>query len=174
MHHDIIAVGQNYFDNVVALPTNDIMIHEEVRQMCQQNRCQSYGKNWTCPPGIGDLAQCKQTLFSHDSILLLQTIGEVEDSFDYEGYMRIETTHNKNIRKYQQMVAGSQALGAGACRLCATCTYPAHPCRHPKQAMASIESYGIIVSELCKQAQIPYYYHANQISYFGLLLLANK
>ena len=61
-------------------------------------------------------------------------------------------------------------LGTGGCRICGKCAYP-EPCRFPERACASMEGYGLLVSEVCGQAGIPYYHGQNTIAYTACILL---
>ena len=55
------------------------------RTLCEQNVCGSYGKNWMCPPDVGEIDELISVLKSFESILVYQTVGQLEDSFDIDG-----------------------------------------------------------------------------------------
>ena len=62
-------------------------------------------------------------------------------------------------------------LGAGGCGLCEKCAkLDDLPCRYPKEALASLEAYGVFVSETAKHAGLQYINGANTVTYFGIIL----
>ena len=66
-------------------------------------------------------------------------------------------------------------LNAGCCRICEKCAYlDGEPCRHPDQAVSSVEAYGMNVIALEKSAGIPIYNGKNTVSYVGLILFREK
>ena len=62
-------------------------------------------------------------------------------------------------------------LSAGACTLCTACSCPDAPCRHPDRALVSMEAAGLMVSEACETAGLPYYHGPGTISYTSCILL---
>ena len=124
------------FTNVVPLACDTIELKPEVRQMCASDSCHKYNKCWSCPPGCGTLEECKQRVRKYKLGILVQTVGQLEDSMDGEGMMRTEAMHKasfysleKDLRKfYPNMLP----IGAGCCIKCKTCTCPdaVSPNRH--------------------------------------------
>jgi predicted metal-binding protein len=153
----------------------------EVRDSCAENKCQSYGKNWSCPPACGNLADCEKKMRRFKSGLILQTTGSLEDPFDYEAMRRIAGEHHKNLRVFLTALltahdpAGQNArefllLGAGPCKNCETCSYPDSPCRSPDKMIVSMEAMGLVVSDVCTANSLPYYYGPNTLTYVGCVL----
>lgn len=62
-------------------------------------------------------------------------------------------------------------LAAGTCTLCPVCTYPDAPCRFPGSAFVSLEAAGLVVSEVCESANIPYYHGKGTIAYTSCVLV---
>ena len=60
-----------------------LVFREEVREMCSADRCGSYGRNWCCPPACPDLPEMRRRMKAYDNGVLLQTVAELEDDFDY-------------------------------------------------------------------------------------------
>ena len=59
----------------------------------------------------------------------------------------------------------------GKCRLCATCAKrDGQPCRHPDDALPSLESYGIDVYHTAKDTALRYINGENTVTYFGMVL----
>jgi hypothetical protein len=62
-------------------------------------------------------------------------------------------------------------MGSGGCGMqCAKCTYPDQPCRFPDKAFTSMEAYGLLVTDVCKSADTPYYYGRNTVTFTGCVL----
>ena len=53
---------------------------------------------------------------------------------------------------------------------CAKCTYPDQPCRFPDKAFTSMEAYGLLVTDVCKSADTPYYYGRNTVTFTSCVL----
>lgn len=144
-----------------------------VRDACAADKCQAYGRNWTCPPGCGSLSECAERMKKFHQGILLQTIGQLQKDIDTKGYMDAEKRHIENLhtfaeqirRKYPQCLC----LGAGGCRICKVCAYPA-PCRFPEKALSSMEAYGLFVTQICKDNGMDYYYGSRTIAYTACVL----
>ena len=70
------------FTYTAPLAVSTMQMRQDVRDMCAQNTCGQYGKNWCCPPGCGDLEACQQTVNQCKDGILVQTVGELEDEMD--------------------------------------------------------------------------------------------
>lgn len=163
------------FNNWAPLKMDTIQLKAEVRQMCANNTCGQYGKKWSCPPGCGSLMECSERLSSYTHGILVQTVGGIENSFDFEAMSIIETGHKacfeKMLQAIQLRTSAVLALGTGCCTNCASCTYPDKPCRFPKKMVSSMEAYGMIVLEICKANGLQYYYGPDKMAYTGCFLV---
>ncbi|MDR2798733.1 MAG: DUF2284 domain-containing protein [Treponema sp.] len=163
------------FSHVGDLDAGTIRVRTEVRDSCEENKCRAYRTNWACPPGCGTLGECEQRIRNYRQGLILQTTGMLEDSLDYESMERIALEHGKNLDAFRGRIQirypSCLVIGAGACRRCEECTYPHEPCRFPKQMICSMEAMGMLVSEVCKDNKLPYYYGPNTLTYIGCVLL---
>ena len=123
------------FSHVGDLDADTIEIHPEVRDYCVKNKCQSYNRNWVCPPGCGTLEECEQILRRYKRGLILQTTGALEDSLDYEGMMEAKEKHGKHMNQFSDEIRrrfpGALIIGDSQCQQCKVCTYPTAPCRFP-------------------------------------------
>ena len=108
----------------------------------------------------------------------MQTVGEMEDSMDIEAMMDTEEAHKEHFMKVreelQKLYPDMLALGAGACTVCKSCAYPDAPCRFPQKAVSSMESYGILVNQVCTDNHMKYYYGAGTIAYTSCFLLRSS
>lgn len=172
---DWVQIGKEIgFSHVVPLEVKTLRLLPEVRQMCETNSCRMYGKNWSCPPGCGTLEECRERIAACSSGILVQTVGQLEDEMDGEGMMETEARHKESFQKLHDrlLLAGEDvlAIGAGCCTRCKTCTYPDAPCRFPKKCFASMEAYGMLVTEVCRDNGLQYYYGPATIAYTSCFL----
>lgn len=163
------------FTYISPLKRSTIELMPEVREMCKSNSCGAYGKKWTCPPACGTLDECRTILENYENGILVQTVGKLEDSLDYEAMMDIESRHKENFLVMEEMLRQKYprmlAIGAGACTRCKECSYPDAPCRFPDKAFASMEAYGMLVTQVCKANNVTYYYGPCTIAYTSCYLL---
>ena len=91
---ELLALAKSCgFTASAPLDPASIELKQAVRDMCKENTCGQYGKRWSCPPGCGNLEQCRTQLSGYSTGLLVQTTGAIEDSFDFEGIQAIEQQH---------------------------------------------------------------------------------
>lgn len=163
------------FDRAAELLVADLRFLPDVRDMCQMNRCGAYGKNWACPPGCGSLAECEARVRRYRKGILVQTIGQLEDSFDFEGMQAAAEKFQKTFVDFHQTLKVQYpdllGMGAGGCRICGTCTYPDAPCRFPERAMPSMEASGLMVKDVCEACGVSYINGINTVTYVGCYLL---
>ncbi len=163
------------FTHHAPLDASTLEYLDDVRAMCSADRCRKYGKTWSCPPACGTIAEIRERMAPYKAGILVQTVGELEDEFDYDSMVAAERIHKANFEKlvtilraeYPNMVP----MSAGACHRCEKCTYPDAPCRFPELMSPSMESYGLFVSRVCERNSIPYNYGKNTIAYTSCFLL---
>ena len=163
------------FSHVGKLDASTIELRNEVREMCASNKCTAYGTNWCCPPAIGDLDACREKIGRYKKGILVQTTGELEDELDGETMMETEAEHRKHFETLRDELLKEWpnllACGAGTCTRCKKCTYPDQPCRFPDNTFASMEAYGMLVTQVCQSNGLPYYYGPLTITYTSCFLL---
>ena len=147
----------------------------EVREMCSADRCHQYGRNWRCPPGCGSIEDAALRAKEYSTGILVQTIGKMEDDFDYETIEETSKKHDENfaalVEKVRSRHPDMLPMGAGTCTLCETCTYPDEPCRYPDISISSMEAYGLWVSRVCELSNMPYNYGRQTIAFTSCYLL---
>lgn len=147
----------------------------EIRDMCAADRCHSYGKNWTCPPACGTLEDAASKASKYSSGIIVQTIGKLEDDFDWETIEITAERHKNNFESFTNILRSRYPnvlpMGAGACTICKECTYPDAPCRFPERAITSMEAYGLFVSKVCTSSNIPYNNGSQTITYTSCFLI---
>jgi predicted metal-binding protein len=163
--------------NAAILDTASIQFHEDFRKACAKNFCRKYDTNWMGPPAIGPIQDLRQKAVRYRQGLLFQTVHAVASNFDMKGMLAAAKIH-ENV--FRTLLAGIRKqfpeeeilpLNAGCCGLCEKCGYlTQEPCRHPDQAVSSVEAYGINVIALQKSAGLPYYKGKESVIYVGLIL----
>ena len=172
---DIVTIAkESGFTVVEPLDPATLEFLPEVRSMCAADRCQSYNKNWSCPPACCTLEEARERASRYDPGLLLQTVGDREDSYDFEAMMEVA---DQNAQHFDALIAALRSadadvfpMSAGTCTRCASCTYPDAPCRFPDKVFPSMEACGLFVSKVCKDNGVPYYYGDNKIAFTCCIL----
>ena len=163
------------FTHAAVLDVASIRLQEEVRDMCASGNCGQYGKNWSCPPHQGSIDECRRQIQSYHNGILVQTVGNTEDCFDIESMLETEALHKELVFALQGLLLLHHprllTLGAGCCTLCKSCTCPSEPCRMPEKRISSMEAYGMLVLEVCRDNQLAYNYGPNKIAYTSCFLL---
>ena len=161
------------FSRAVILDTATLIPRPDVREMCAADKCGAYGKNWTCPPHCGTLAECEEKLRRYSRGILLQTVGTMEKAIDTKAYRRTEERHLEQFHRFCRQVRSicpdALCLGSGGCRICGKCAFP-ESCRFPEKACASMEGYGLFVTEVCRRNGLLYYYGERTITFTACVL----
>ncbi len=153
-----------------------IVLSESFRALCEQNVCGAYGRCWTCPPDCGDIRDLMARVRSYDAGVLYQTVGQLEDSFDFEGMVEAKNEHRRLSQRIRDALEEAGVgpvlhLGAGGCGVCDVCARVTdEPCRFPDRAMVSMEACGIDVSHTAASTPLKYINGQNTVTYFGLIL----
>ena len=151
-------------------------VHEGVRMACEMNACGKSGRNWMCPPRLGELEELGARLCAFPAGVVVQNIATLEDSWDFEGMAEAAHAHNRMLRELEgqivELVPDYEvlALGCGGCDICEKCSCPDAPCRFPEKAHASVEGYGMDIKALVESVGLQYINGVNTVSYVGLLL----
>lgn len=166
---------ENVFDKAAVIRADKLIFRDDVREMCKSGRCGSYGNNWGCPPGCGSVDECRERAGKYDKAIVVQTIGVLEDSFDFEGMGKAAIEHCQRMthmrEKIEEELSDVLSLGAGPCKVCGECTCPNEPCRFPEKRFSSMEAYGLMVSEVCADSGLKYINGENTVTYTGCFLI---
>ncbi|MBQ9785760.1 MAG: DUF2284 domain-containing protein [Clostridia bacterium] len=163
-------------DRAAVIDASALVTDTCFRDMCAANACGVYGKCYMCPPDVGDVNELMQSLTKYAHVLVYQRVSALEDSFDFEG---MQAARRAQYRLAQALRDALDALplpnalhlGAGGCGVCQVCAKRTNePCRFPDRAMASLEAYGIHVSEMARAAGMNYINGENTVTYFGAVL----
>lgn len=164
----VFPVGEIRFDNIF-------------RKMCKDNLCGKYGKNYKCPPSVGEPEDLKNEVLSYETVILIQTIYPLEDSYDFEGMADGKSVHSENIKKAKDYIKENLpfeqtekmlVLGAGGCDLCPKCgAIDNTPCRFPDKAISSVEGYCMDVANMTNSHGLKYINGENTVSYVAVFLV---
>ena len=154
------------------ISADQISFRREFLAACEQNFCGKYGKCWTCPPDVGNIDELMAEAKTYQHVLVFQTIGQLEDSFDIENMQEASKNHNALLQvlaaELAPVLKAPLTLGGGSCKVCAVCAKETEePCRAPEKAIKSLEAYGIDVADLAAAAEMNYINGPNTVTYFG-------
>lgn len=157
------------------IETEKVPFDPTLRQYCNPQACASYGKNWGCPPDVGEIEELIAEAKQYPHALLYQTIGKLDDPFDYDGIVAGGNRHravtNAILPILREFTGGKLLpLSAGGCSICEECAkLRDKPCPFPEKAIASVSSYGIYVSELAKRFGLVYHNGEETVTMFGVI-----
>ncbi len=163
MYEDLTALAQKAgFAHIGFAPIRHIETHPELRKYCEENRCGNYGANWACPPACGSVIELSDRLNSYTTMMLLQSVIVIDYTNDPElliSRMREhELDHRAQFCSFANLVKeryhNALFLSAGPCRRCEECSYPDVPCRFPDDLYPPMEAAGLLISDICKEADI--------------------
>lgn len=155
------------------IDVRDIPFDAGFRDFCKEDVCGYFGRNWMCPPFVGEIQTLITRARGYTRALVYETVWEIADRQDKEGIRKAALLHDEVA---QRLLEGSPIgdllhLSAGACRICERCTaMDGAPCRYPEQALPSLEAYGIHVCALVEKCGLRYSNGEDTVTYFGAVL----
>lgn len=163
-------------DRAAVIPAADLVTDVRFRDMCAANSCGVYGKCYMCPPDVGAIDELIRSLSQYTHVLVYQRVSTLEDSFDFEGMQQARRSQHRLAQALRDALdalplTDALHLSVGGCGICAVCAkQTGEVCRFPDRAMASLEAYGIHVSEMARAAGMKYINGENTVTYFGAVL----
>lgn len=161
------------FDEAAAMDVSALRPMEMVREMCAQDKCRAYDRNWTCPPACGSLEECEARIRRYPRGILLQTVGQMRRAIDSRTIREAEERHHRQFQAFCELLRAAHpealCLSSGGCRVCAACAYP-QPCRFPERAHSSMEAYGLFVTQVCRDNGLPYHHGERTITFTACAL----
>ena len=176
MNEELIRLAlENGAAKAEIISVDQIVTSAEFREACRQNICGLWGRCWMCPPDVGEIEPLMAELRTYQHALWYQTIGVLEDSFDFEGMTETKKQHLRISQKIEEKVKPVLGrhlhLSCGGCGLCERCTrLDDQPCRFPDKAMTSLEAYGVDVYQTTKTTGLKYINGQNTVTYFSAVL----
>lgn len=157
------------------IDVEEIPFDETLRAYCEANYCGSYGRNYACPPHVGEAKELIEKAKSYSTALVFQTVTPIEDSFDIEGMEEAVKRHSETAASINRNLEAEGIeylqLTAGGCNICPVCALAEQkPCRFPGKAISSLEAYCMNVSTLAPRCGMKYINGQNTVTYFGMFL----
>lgn len=153
------------------LNADELVFTERVRHICE-SECPMYGKTWACPPAVGSVAECRARCLAFEKLLMISTVTEVQDSANLEETLATRADHEAVTHQVAALIQAqgceTMTLSTEACAICARCSYPDGPCRHPDQMYPCVESYGILVTDLAEKHGMEFF-NGNIVTWFSLI-----
>ncbi len=153
--------------------TQELEFSPRIRKVCEME-CPRYGKSWACPPAVGTVDECRARCLAYPEGLLIATLTEVEDIADMEQTLATRPAHEELTHEVAALLQDEgltvMGLSTDSCAVCAHCSYPDAPCRHPARMYPCVESHGIVVTALAEKLGVAYLYGGNVVTWFSLLL----
>ena len=146
---------------------------ERIRHICK-TECPMYGKSWACPPGVGEVDDCKEKCLSFSKCLMIGTITEVADITDIEETLRTRPEHEKITNQVRDLMreqgVNPYILSTEACAVCDRCAIlDGLPCRMPGRMHPCVESHGIVLTKTLEENGLEFQYGSNMITWYSLL-----
>jgi|APSaa5957512622_1039677.scaffolds.fasta_scaffold144983_1 predicted metal-binding protein len=157
------------------IDVDKIPFDESLRSYCKVNYCGSYGKNYACPPHVGDEKELIKNAQKYQKALVFQTVASLKDSYDIEGMKEAAINHSKVGDRINETIKTQFShylqLTAGGCTVCKTCkVIEDKPCKFPEKAISSLEAYCMNVALLAERCHMKYINGQNTVTYFGVFL----
>ncbi|MGI6157813.1 MAG: DUF2284 domain-containing protein [Saccharofermentanales bacterium] len=158
--------------HVAVVPVERMRFDRAFRDLCAANVCGNYGTCHICPPAVGPIDELIEKARSYTYALVVAATYTPDDG-DFvgggEAVHRILRPLRADARRLGWDVL---ALGAGHCVLCETCALrDGAPCRHPDDALPSLESHGVDVGHLVELSGGHFLWDGPSRTFCGALLM---
>jgi predicted metal-binding protein len=172
---------QNLSQDIEGLPihesvfmrSKEVIFSDQVRSLCEQNRCGLFGTSWACPPAVGSVTACKKRCLKYKQAFMFTTVNDLKSQYDMEGWTLARKKHEKVtdaiVNVFRSYDKNLLVLSTEGCLLCKNCTYPDTPCKHPDRMYPAIEGYGIMVIQQARKSNMQYHNGVNTVTYFSMI-----
>ncbi len=146
---------------------------DRIRYICQ-HECPMYGKTWACPPGVGEVCDCKAKCNAFSSCLMIGTITETADIADIAATLATRGDHEAITNEIGALLKEAgyppYILSTEACAECEKCAIlDGQPCRKPDRMHPCIESHGIVLTDTLEELGFEFQYGDNMVTWYSLL-----
>ncbi len=152
---------------------------ERIRSLCCENKCDNYGKNYTCPPYVGSLEEIRTKLRNFQRGLLFQYSKEIDVRGNREGVIQTKIDFHNKILRMEELLSerGTNnvwGMIGGNCGLCDICKAKSNePCLYPDKARMSLEAIAIDVLGLLNKLGLDCDFHTDKITWTGCILFSS-
>ena len=149
---------------------------QRIRDLCHEDKCGNYGKNYMCPPGVGSLEDTANKLKGFQRGVLLRYSRPLKLRGDRGEATQAKIDFHGKILKLEGFLKGegmSQVWGmiGGSCELCEGCKAKgSEPCLYPDQARTSMEAIGVDVLALLARFGLDTEFRPDRITWTGCIL----
>jgi predicted metal-binding protein len=147
-----------------------------VREMCKQNVCGQYNRNYMCPPAVKDIEKWKKDISSYKNAVMVTKVYPTKNNFDMSAWSEGLADFRKTFIELKEEIETQfpkkkfLLLGAGGCFICEKCAIVENkPCRFPDKTFTSVEACGIDVMSLSKSAGVKYNNGINTVTFMGVV-----
>lgn len=155
------------------LDPESLEFSQRIRHICE-SECPMYGKTWACPPGVGEVEECRKKCLSYNQCLMVGSVAEVEDISNLEMTLATRGEHEALTNQVRDLMRQQgvepYVLSTEACNICEKCAYlEGKPCRHPERMHPCVESHGINIIPVLEENGLDFQYGSNVVTWFSLL-----
>ncbi|MCL1913121.1 MAG: DUF2284 domain-containing protein [Eubacteriaceae bacterium] len=159
------------FDEIVNVPSTEIVISEVVLGQCARNTCGNYGKNYSCPPLSGTLEECINRMTEYEYALVIDFRTSMKSRFEIqEGGAQFREAVEKLRIAVQDSGIEGKVFAAGTCRICEVCgAITGEECRYPDLRRYSLEGSGVDVVRTSMNLKMKYNAGPGTMTYFAMV-----
>ncbi|NQS91164.1 MAG: DUF2284 domain-containing protein [Chloroflexi bacterium] len=141
--------------------SHQIVVKEELAQMCLEPKCENYGLSYSCPPYVEGPAGFRKLIQTHPNTIVLRLVVPSSMLLSWERVDLGRILHEivARVEKEARKIgyANSAAFAGGSCKelfcqdhLSCQQISTNDPCRHPDLSRSSLSGYGVDVFQLMK------------------------
>ena len=154
------------------LSTDELTLSPEVKILCDQDAA-VYGERRSVPVAPEKYEKCEANIRRFPGAFLFDAVYEVADAYDLERCGEARRAHAalvSDLRAEFERRFGETLVLSISCDLCGDCPCPKKPCKKPKEAVFSMDSYGVQIMKTLADMDIVYDYGIDTAVYFTLIL----
>ncbi len=173
----LIALAKEYEFTAAILPQEALVVVEEYRKFCEENRCGNFNRNYSCPPYSGTVREMHERMQCFQRALILRSDYTDIDSWDDALTKRLKGQHNVRTRKVLKAMKEEGLLSkvllmtAGPCSFCKECSMPEGiPCGFEEERASCMSAYAVDVAKMAEAVGWVLCWDRDKTSLFSLVL----
>ena len=155
--------GQLGADDAVLITVTDIVVKDELANLCREPRCEGLGNSLSCPPYVGGPAAFRKMQSEYKKALVFKLAVPMDIAMSIERNEVLALIHEIGAKiesaAKTQGAERAKAFAGGSCKALFCADYPEcrvldekKPCRNPHLARESMSGYGIDVAKMMATA----------------------
>lgn len=148
---------------VVSVPLEQVFkkYYNPQRFLDYCKECPSYGRVWSCPPGVPDTVRylsgydtirliAVKVIYDSQTVKLSKTLPAEEINLLMDlSYGKVKEAMRETILSVRNLIEHSIAVAAGECKICNHCARVENkPCRFPDRSLYSFSALGFDLSKI--------------------------